>query len=272
MRSCLRFVSAPVALAGALLASAVAACGAEAPPRLEAGDPSVDGSFLHPYENEWTFSIQKRGGEPVVAGTWTDRVEPTTVGGRAALKRTQVAAYRSGVRLTFVNVFDPKTMESLSADYTRSDTGETRHLEYHGKEIEFRRSPGTGDTPAQRYVATVDQRVLDYYDGLYGVLLDALPLASGFAALLPAFDTDRACVDWVEVRVTGREIVEAGPGKRANAWTVQVETKRYGSSTWWLTRDAPYVIQAKLVLPEGEGGITVFYRMTGRPVRSGLRA
>jgi hypothetical protein len=247
-----------------ILVAASALAGDGSPARVEAGDPSVDGSFLKPYENQWTFSIQKKGGEAVVAGTWTDSVESTTVNGRPALKRTQVASYKNGIRLTFVNVFDPKTMESFSASYERSDTGERRQLEYRGKEITFHRSPGTGDAPAQQYVATVEQRVLDFHDGLYGVLLDALPLRTGYEATLPAFDTDRACVDWVDVRVAGRETVEAGPGKSADTWVVRVETKKYGKSTWWLTREAPYVIQAKLEMPESEGGFSVWYRMTRR--------
>src|SRR5215475_13500512 len=155
-----RSLSLFVLLASAGLAAAPAARAAiESPMRIEAGDLSVDGSFLKPYENRWTFSIQKKGSSPVEAGVWTDRVETTTVGGKPALKRTQVASYRSGIQLTFVNVFDPRTMESFSADYARSDTGETRHIEYRGKEIGFRRLPGTGDAPTQRYVATVDHRV-----------------------------------------------------------------------------------------------------------------
>jgi hypothetical protein len=223
-RSAFLALCAPVV--AAFLAAPRVRAAIEPPIRLEAGDLSVDGSFLQPYENRWTFSIQKKGGSPVEAGVWTDRVEPTTVGSRRALKRTQVASYKSGIQLTFVNVFDPKTMESFSADYSRSDTGETRHLDYRGKEIGFRRTPGIGDAPPQRYVATVDQRVLDFHDGLYGVLLDALPLKEGYAASLPAFDTDRACVDWVEVHVTGRETVEAGPGKSVETWVVRAETRR----------------------------------------------
>ena len=252
------------ALTALSLAAPARSAESAGPSRVEAGDPKVDGSFLKPYENRWSFSMQKKGAEPVAAGTWTDRLEITSVGGRPALKRTQVATYKNGTRLTFVNVFDPKTMESLSADYSRSDTGETRHLEFRGKEVSFLRSPGTGDGPAQNYRASLEHRVLDYYDGLYGVLLDTLPLREGYEAVLAAFDTDRASVDWVSVKVTGRETVEAGPGKQADTWVVRVDTKRYGHSIWWLTRQAPYVIKATLVLPEDEGGggVIVSYTMS----------
>jgi hypothetical protein len=254
-------------LAAAVLAGwtgAVTARAAEpAPPRVEGNNPAIDGSFLRPYTNAWTFAMQKPGGPAVEAGVWTDRLERTTHAGRPALKRTQVAEYKNGIRLTFVNVFDAKTMASLTFDYARSDTGEKRRLEFAGRKATFRRLPGTGSEPEQDYVATVAHDVLDFHDGLYGILLDAFPLREDYAAEFPAFDTDRACVDWVTMKVTGRERIAAGPGREADSWVVSVQTRLYGSSTWWLTRDAPYVIKAVLVLPASEGGVTITYTMTG---------
>jgi hypothetical protein len=229
--------------------------------RIEGGDPSISGSFLRPYTNLWRFSVQKPGGEPVEAGTWSDAMELTTHAGQPALKRTQVAKYKNGIRLTFVNVFDPKTMASLAFDYSRSDTGETRHLEIDGKTAHFQRRPGTGDEPFQDYVARVERNVLDFYDGLYGILLDSFPLKEGYEVQFPAFDTDRAALDWVRLKVTGRERVPAGEGKSAETVVVHVETKSYGSSTWWLTREAPYVIKAALVLAEKDGGTIITYTM-----------
>jgi hypothetical protein len=235
--------------------------GAQELPRVEGGDPAVSGVFLHPYTNRWTFSIEKPGAAPVEAGTWTDAMESISFRGRPALKRTQVAEYKKGIRITFVDVFDPKSMALHSFDYTRSDNGETRHLEGDDRTIRFRRKPGAGDDFAQDYVATVDHRVLDFYDGLYGILVDSFPLREGYEVSFPGFDTDRAAVDWIHLKVTGRERVPAGKDKTADTWVVQIETKLYGSSTWWLTREAPYVIQATLVLAEKDGGTKIHYTM-----------
>lgn len=251
----------PVVLGSFALVCLVRPSSAEDPPKVEGGDPSITGSFLTPYTNRWRFVMEKPGGKPVEAGTWSDRMEATTHDGRPALRRTQVAEYKKGIRLTFENVFDPKTMASWSFDYSRSDTGETRHLEIRDKTVYFRRSPGTGDEPAQDYVAQVDRRILDFHDGLYGILLDALPLREGYAATIPAFDTDRACLDWVRVKVLRRETVPAGEGHTAETWVVRVETQLYGSSTWWLSRRAPFVIQAELVLAEKDGGVKITYTM-----------
>jgi hypothetical protein len=242
-------------------AAGVAAALPDPPPRVDGSDRSVSGSFLHPYTSRWRFFIERPGSAPVEAGIWTDRMETTTYRGRPALKRTQVAEYKKGPRLTFVNVFDPKIMASLTFDYSRSDTGETRHLEIDDKTVSFRRQPGTGDENPQDYVAKVERRILDFHDGLYGILLDAFPLREGYEVEFAAFDTDRAGVDWIHLRVIGRETVPAGEGKTAQTWVVHVETKLYGSSTWWLTREAPYVIKATLVLAEKDGGTKITYSM-----------
>jgi len=229
--------------------------------RVEGGDAAVDGSFLRPYTNRWTFSIERPGSAPVEAGVWTDAMESVSYRGRPALKRTQVAEYKKGIRITFVDVFDPKSMALHVFDYTRSDNGESRHLESEDRTIRFERKPGTADDFAQDYVATVEHRVLDFYDGMYGILVDAFPLREGYEVDFSGFDTDRAAVDWIHLRVTGRETVPAGKGKTADTWVVQIETKLYGSSTWWLSREAPYVIQATLVLPEKDGGARIHYTM-----------
>jgi hypothetical protein len=251
-------------LIGVGTAGAVGAAGTaetETWPRVEGGDPAVNGSFLRPYTNRWTFSIEKPGSAPVEAGVWTDAMESVTYQGRPALKRTQVAEYKKGIRLTFVDVFDPKSMALHVFDYARSDNAETRHLDADDRTIRFQRKPGAGDDFAQDYVAKVEHRVLDFYDGMYGILVDAFPLREGYEVSFSGFDTDRAAVDWIHLKVIGRETVPAGKGKTAETWVVQIETKLYGSSTWWLTREAPYVIQATLVLPEKDGGATIRYAM-----------
>ena len=61
-------------------------------------------------------------------------------------------------------------------------------------------------------------------------------------------------VDWVPVHVTARETVAAGPGKTAETWVVETPTRLYGKMTWWVTKEAPYVIKAVLEIPKNEDG------------------
>ncbi len=245
----MKFLAARLTAAVALTAAALPA----GPARLEVGDPSVTGARLKPYTNLWTFKQEKPGAAAVEAGVWSDALEATTFEGRPALKRTQVAKYsKKDIQLTFVDVFDAKTMEPFTFDYFRSSDGNTRHIDFRGEKITYRRAE-TKDATPQETMARLDRRVFNFY-GLYGVLISTLPLRPGFEAEIPAFDTERMAIDWVPVRVKGRETVPAGAGKTAETWVVETPTRRYGKMTWWVTKQAPYVIKAVLEIPKDETG------------------
>jgi hypothetical protein len=222
--------------------------------RVEVGDAMVTGSHLKAYANLWKFTQQKPGGTAAPAGTWSDSVENIDFQGRPALKRTQIAKYdKKPIQLTFVSIFDPKTMEPFSFDYARSDNGNVRHVDFHHETVTYRHTDSTGSKPAEVTVK-LDRPVFDFYGGMYGVLISALPLAEGYTTELPAFDTTRMTIDWVPVRVKGRETVECGPGKTRETWVVETPTKFYGRMTWWVTKEPPYVIKAVLEVPEKEDG------------------
>ncbi|HET7451990.1 MAG TPA: hypothetical protein VFL12_04575 [Thermoanaerobaculia bacterium] len=240
-------VAAAWAAAGLALPGAVFAA---SPTRV--GDPSITGAQLRPYVNRWKFTQQKPGGSPVEVGIWSDRLEETTFEGRPALKRTQDVQYtKKDVRMTIVDVFDPRTMEPFTFDYFRSSDGETRHVEFRGRTVVYRHSDGK--LPAEEKTAALEGPVFNFY-GLYGVLVSTLPLRDGFATEIPAFDTDKMAVDRVPVRVVGKETVAAGPGKTRETWVVETTPKLYGKMTWWVSKDAPYVIRAVLEIPKKEDG------------------
>lgn len=240
------------------------------PALVEVGDPSVDGSFLEPYTNQWTFTIQKPGQAAVEAGVWSDALEATTFAGRPAMKRTQIANYtQKNFKLVFVNVFDPKTMEPLESDYERTDTGERRHVDFRHETVTYRRQPGTAGGATEEKTATLARRVFDFYDGTYGLLVAAFPLRAGYTASIPTLDTNSMAVDWLPVRVIGRETVAAGKHKSVDAWVVETPTRLYGKMKWWLSRERPYVIQAVIEVPKTEDGssselgATIRYTITG---------
>ena len=214
----------------------------------------MSGSHLRPCTNLWTMTQQKPGGVAEKAGTWSDAVDVTTYHGKPAMKRTQVANYdKKKIQLTFVSVFDPATMEPFTFDYSRSDNGNVRHVEFNGDNVTYRHIESTGSKPEEATVK-LDRRVFDFYGGMYGMLIATLPLTDGYEVDIPAFDTTKMAVDWVPVRVKGRETVEAGPGKKAETWVVETPTKFYGRMTWWVQKSPPYVIKAVLEIPEKEDG------------------
>jgi hypothetical protein len=170
------------------------------------------------------------------------------------MKRTQVANYeKKGIKLTFVSVFDPKTMKPFSFDYSRSDNGNVRHVEFGADTVMYRHTDSTGAKPEEVRVK-LDRNVFDFYGGMYGVLISVLPLADGYASEIPTLDTNKMAIDWVPVRVKGRETVPAGAGKKTETWVVETPTKLYGRMTWWVTKQPPYVIKAVLEVPKGEDG------------------
>src|SRR5438270_11373866 len=92
--------------------------------RVEVGDATVTGSHLKAYTNLWKFTQQKPGGVAEPAGTWSDSIENLDFPRPPALKRTQIAKYdKKAIQLSFVTIFEPKTMEPFSFEYSRSDNG-----------------------------------------------------------------------------------------------------------------------------------------------------
>jgi len=231
--------------------------------RVEVGDAGVSGLHLKAYSNLWKFTQQKPGGVAVPAGTWSDSLESVDFQGRPALKRTQIAKYdKKSIQLTLVSVFDPRTMEPLSFDYSRSDNGNVRHVGFHHEIVTYRHTDVTGAKPEEA-TAKLDRPVFDFYGGMYGVLISALPLAKGYTTELPALDTNKMAVDWVPVRVKGRETIPAGPGKTAETWVVETPTKFYGRMTWWVRKEPPYVIKATVEVPENhDGSVTLAVLIT----------
>lgn len=222
--------------------------------RVEVGDVGITGSHLKPCTNLWKFTEQKPGGVAEEGGTWSDLLESTVYDGHPAMKRTQIARYpKKGVQLTFVSVFDPKTMKPFSFDYSRSDNGNVRHVEFGSDTVIYRHTDSTGAKPEEARVK-LDRNVFDFYGGMYGLLISTLPLANNYAVEIPTFDASKMAIDWVSVRVKGRETVPAGAGKTTETWVVETSMKLYGRMTWWVTKEPPYVIKSVVEVPKVEDG------------------
>ncbi|MBV8857535.1 MAG: hypothetical protein JOZ02_11440 [Acidobacteria bacterium] len=223
--------------------------------KVRVGDPVVNGSFIKPYKNLWRLTYTRPSGESIDAATWSDEVERLRLNGRTLLKRTQVAKYtRNDISMTTVNVFDPKTMAPVSRDF-RDSRGPLKQIEFDGRAIKYRGTSAPGGE-LKEGAARLDVPVFDFYGGLWGLLLATFPLKEGFTASLPSLDESTETLRWATFRVARAETVEAGPGKRVKAWVV--ETEDNGPMTFWLTKEAPYVIKLVYVTPKG---VTATYSM-----------
>jgi hypothetical protein len=123
------------------------------PVRVEVGDSTVSGSYLKPCTNLWKLTQQKPGEPAEEVGTWSDSLENTAYKGHPAIKRMQIANYsKKRVQLTFVSIFDPKTMESFSFDCSRSDNGDVRHADFRHETVTYRHTDSAGSKPEEATV------------------------------------------------------------------------------------------------------------------------
>ena len=127
-------------------------------------------------------------------------------------------------------------MAPFSFDYSRSDNGNIRHVEFRQENVTYRHTDSTDSKPEEA-TAKLDRQVFDFYGGMYGVLISTLPLAEGYTARIPALDTNTMAIDWVPVQVKGRRDGRCRCGKKAETWVVETPTELYGRMTCGLAKN-----------------------------------
>lgn len=217
------------------------------PQKVSVGDPVVSGAFIKPYKNLWRLNYTKPTGESMDAATWSDEVEEVTIDSRRLLKRTQVTKYVNGGNSTLLNVFDAKTFAPVSRDFRRKN-GMFNHIDFEPGSITFKRADAPG-TDVKQGTVKLENPVYDFYGGLYGLLIAGFPLKAGYSATIPSLDEFTDNIRPATFKVLREEMVDAGPGKQVKAWVVECEDD--GMMTFWLTKEAPYVI--KLVYVDRKG-------------------
>lgn len=247
-----RIVIAAVLFLASAVVLAAPQTGDTPPERINLGDSRLDGSFLKPYKNAWKIVYEFPGREPMIVGVWSDELSEIETDGRHLLKRTQMADYaKYGIVTTNINIFDPKTMAPVSMEFSRSDTGEWVHRDFHGNKMSFQRRPSKSATRMETGTVDLAQPVFDYNGGTFGVLLAALPLQAGYKAVFPSLSEDTNTLEDVTVSVGKQELVEAGPSKTVMAWPVDTEANyaNKSHSIFWVTKEPPYVIKLVTFIP-----------------------
>ena len=254
----IRFSHAAFLLALSSLAPAVISQSVEtlktSPPKINVNDPTVDGSSLHPYTNLWKLSVTTAAGKTMTMGAWTDELKWVEVEGKKYLQRTQIAAFSQGRATSTVNVFDSKSMAPIRSDW-RSLDGGFNHREFGATGVKYRHTDKAQNGPPDlshviEGVQKLDVPVFDFYGGMYGLLLAAMPLREGFTGTIPSIDENSDTQSWVSFTVTGQERVAAGAGKSVQAWVVESETN-LGTMKFWISKDAPYIIRLTYKGPNG---------------------
>lgn len=214
------------------------------------GDVSndLDGSFLQPYKNAWKVTVVLPTGASREMGTWTDQLEKTKSGEQELLKRTQISKLANSSSLT-VNVFDPKKMSPVSSDLRDLLGTDFMHRNFSGNSVRSVSMSGPDAVEVASNETKFDVPVVDFYGGMYGLLLASLPLREGYRGRLPSVAEFEDKLQWVDFNVVGQEEINAGMQK-INTWHVEAETAQ-GPMKFWLTKQPPYIIQLKFTGAKG---------------------
>ena len=224
---------------------------------IHVGDSAVNANVLKPYKNRWKIINIDKDGTRKEQGVWTDEGIITTENGRKIFQRIQDET-SPGSHFITINFMDLETLTPIRSE-RKQELGENPvdiKEEFHGKEVT---STCTGH-PCQDKLKFADgensrkvvleEPIFDYMGGLWGMLFPTLPLKENADIRFPTFAETKGLV-WVDIHVRGLETVEAGPGKKVQAWAVEWPSKKW---VFWITKEAPYVI--KLITPNPDGGST----------------
>jgi hypothetical protein len=244
-------LTAALVLAGATAHSISAA---QAPADLvRVGDAAMNGAPLQPYDNLWRVTVRRNDGSSEDLGLSSDHVRIRTIDGKPFLTRVEGSTnvdsksrpLSSSFDMTF-NVFDRQTMAPIHSEEYASD-GSYMIRDFSGRHV-VTVAAGERQAPPRRTEMDADQPMYDFHGGMTGLLLAALPLRVGYTATLPGMGDTAS--DLNLIRVVGRERIDAGRRGKFDCWAVEIGAAP-SRSTYWISKQPPYVIRAAVKSPRG---------------------
>jgi hypothetical protein len=233
----------------ASMAGAAAAAPTTSPPRsIHVGDGTADGSRVRPYDNAFLLSVALADGRARPQGIWSDHVEAGDRNGRHILRRVQGMTYINGVTQSSVNIFDTATCAPITTE-ARGRDGKIFRRTFDGSHITTER-PAQDSAPASTGSLTAPESVFDFFGGMYGLLLSCFPLDVGYSGTFMAVDEFRDVAAPVSFSVVRRERIRAGSRGEVDTLVAVVDTPGQYTETFWLAREAPYVIRLVITVPD----------------------
>ena len=237
-----------VFFAATTLSSAViGAVAATEEPTVHVGDGTIDGSPIREYDNVWLVTVRYNDGRIDERGLSSDHVRFRTVNGRQYLSRSEGTTSVIGkpgmpptstFEMTF-NVFEPQSLRPLLGE-SYGSAGDSQVRRFDRKHVTTRTRASATDAEKVEQADTAEP-AFDAHGGMTGLLLAALPLKVGYTATLPGIgDTG---LDVTAIRVVGEQEIQAGHLGKRKTWVVEIGPSP-GSSIYWISKTAPYVIRA----------------------------
>ncbi len=244
MRKFMSFGSCVIAAVAAASPAAPAAARAETA-TIAVGDGTADGTKLQPYDNAWIYSAQKPDGTRAVQGIWTDHFYKTTVDGKLVWRRLQGMTYVNHSMSSVSDTFDPTTCSPLANDQYHPD-GTILKRRFDGRHVTTERLARAGAAPVKTEFDLASP-VFDFFGGTYGLLLSCFPLRVGYTGTFQAVAETEDVAASVTFAVVREEQVSAGARGMRQAFVVVVDTPGAYRQTFWLSKEAPYIIRLEVV-------------------------
>jgi len=221
------------------------------------GDPMLDTSVLRPVKSKWKVSqVTFDGKAKPDWGTATYEIELVEVGGKAAIRRTQVLTAPDRT-ITEVATADRKTLAPIRSEDFDSK-GFVHRVDFMKDRVQVERSTDPPGGATTKRELKLDMDVFDFFVGPTELLFASLPLKEGFAAKVPTLEQDAVGTGWHEFKVVGKEAVDDGTGHQVEAWIVETPVAQFVQRLW-IAKQPPYLLRLKNTGPRG--GYQLFERV-----------
>ncbi len=228
-----------------------------APDTIRVGDLRVDGSMIRPLKVRWSSVSISEGGESTPAGFTEERVEFVDVEGDRLLKFSQ-AWYNPKDELLYVNtqVANPHTLAQRRF-HSLSPAGSMGHIDIEGTSLSGA-AAYRPEAEGIRFDFELEEPV--FADGLAGLFYASFPLKKGLSVVAPGFgwggSCSAPCLSWTSFTVVGQEQMLVAGLSSKSAWVIEVPGTNDSTVTYWLIKEAPYLLKA--VAQNNKGGQRVF--------------
>lgn len=215
---------------------------------VQAGDPALDATHLHPFSLVRNLTLT-RGDTVKPFGTQSEQLAAATLNGREVL--LDVLRFDTPNATTVDSSWiEARTLRPIRM--RSSNASRVVALDFDGQRVRG------GTTPTAGAPTSLDQQlgVRPFEWNMFGLALSALPLEPGYRATMPVYMDRFGRVVWYAVEVVKDTSLVRANGHRAPMWEVlAVPDAGAPSARFWVSQHHRFVDQALVWEP----GVSIMY-------------
>jgi len=230
---------------------------AEEPIKVFVGSPTVDASFIEPFEALYDLIVFETDGSSYPNGFWKDKISQVAIEDKTLLRR-KVTLYNKDGDLVFdrVHLADAKNLDPLRVEQAGflpvDEMGlfiRYYHQEFKENEV-FQTVVLDNGGPVIQAPIPIDEKPFDY--SIWATLLMSLPFVEGAQYEIPILAQNQ--VVWETVTIGKQESVELKDGTSVEAWKVSTKLRPW---VVWLRKERPYAVNFSQQLHNGKTPVSV---------------